>query len=197
METLWQDLRYGWRSLLRNPGFAIVAIVTLAIGIGANVTIFSVVNGVLLKPLPFPESRRLVTIWETDSERNIVRGTASPAEFLDWQEMNHSFENLAAWRGLYYTITGSGDPERVWGSEVSGNFFRMLKVAPAMGRDFRQGRRAAGARAGRDSHRRSLAAAFRRRSGRDWKNDRAGRKAGDGDWRLAKEFFALRDVATV
>jgi putative ABC transport system permease protein len=136
METFWKDLRYGWRTLWRNPGFAIVAIVTLAIGIGANVTIFSVINGVLLKPLPFPESRRLVTIWETDSERNVVRGTASPAEFLDWQEMNHSFENLAAWRGLYFTITGGGDPERVWGSEVSGNFFRMLKIAPALGRDF-------------------------------------------------------------
>jgi putative ABC transport system permease protein len=136
METLWQDLRYGWRSLLRNPGFAIVAIVTLAIGIGANVAIFSVVNGVLLRPLPFPDSRRLVTVWETDAERNVVRGTASPAEFLDWQQMNHSFENLGASHVLYFTITGSGDPERVWGSEVSGNFFRMLRVAPALGRDF-------------------------------------------------------------
>ena len=136
METLWQDLRYGWRALRRNPGFAIVAIITLAIGIGANVTIFSVINGVLLRPLPFPESKRLVTVWETDSERNVVRGTASPAEFLDWQEMNHSFENLSGWRGLYFTITGSGDPERVWGSEVSGNFFRMLKVTPQLGRDF-------------------------------------------------------------
>ena len=66
----------------------------------------------------------------------MVRGTASPAEFLDWQEMNHSFENLGGWRGLYFTITGSGDPERVWGSEVSGNFFRMLRIAPALGRDF-------------------------------------------------------------
>jgi putative ABC transport system permease protein len=136
METFWQDLRYGWRTLRRNPGFAVVAIVTLAIGIGANVTIFSVINGVLLRPLPFPDSKQLVTIWETDSERNIVRGTASPAEFLDWQEMSHSFQSLSGWRGLYFTITGSGDPERVWGSEVSGNFFRMLKVTPALGRDF-------------------------------------------------------------
>jgi putative ABC transport system permease protein len=136
METFWQDLRYGLRSLRRNPGFAIVAIVTLAIGIGANAAIFSAINGVLLRPLPFPESKRLVTVWETDVDRNVVHGTASPAEYLDWQEMNHSFENLGGWRGLYFTITGSGDPERVWGSEVSGNFFQMLRVSPALGRDF-------------------------------------------------------------
>lgn len=136
METLWQDIRYGLRMLRRNPGFAVVAILTLAIGIGANVAIFSVINGILLRPLPFPESQRLVTIWETDTNRNVVRGTASPAEFLDWQQMNHSFENLSGSRVLYLTITGSGDPERVWGSEVSNNFFRMLRVSPAMGRDF-------------------------------------------------------------
>ena len=123
MRTFLQDLRYGFRTLRRNPGFAIVAILTLAIGIGANVAIFSVINGVLLKPLPFPESQRLVAVFETDAERNIVHGTASPAEFLDWQEMNHSFEDLSGWRSLYFTITGTGDPERVWGSEVSGNFF--------------------------------------------------------------------------
>jgi putative ABC transport system permease protein len=136
METFWQDIRYGLRSLRRNPGFAIVAIVTLAIGIGANAAIFSVINGVLLRPLPFPQSQRLVTVWETDADRNIVHGTASPAEYLDWQEMNHSFEQLSGWRGLYFTVTGSGDPERVWGSEVSGNFFRMLRVSPELGRDF-------------------------------------------------------------
>jgi putative ABC transport system permease protein len=136
METLWQDVRYGLRMLRRNPGFAVVAILTLAIGIGANVAIFGVINGVLLRPLPFPESQRLVTIWETDANRNVIRGTASPAEFLDWQEMQRSFENLSGWRGLYFTITRTGEPERVWGSEVSNNFFRMLRVSPAMGRDF-------------------------------------------------------------
>ncbi len=136
METLWQDIRYGLRMLRRNPGFAIVAILTLAIGIGANVAIFSVINGVLLHPLPFPESKQLVTIWETDANRNVVHGTASPAEFLDWQDMNHSFENLSGWRGLYFTITGTGEPDRVWGSEVSNNFFRMLRVSPQIGRDF-------------------------------------------------------------
>jgi predicted permease len=136
MGTLWQDLRYGARMLRRNPGFAIVAILTLAIGIGANVIIFSIVNGVLLRPLPFPDSRRIVTLWETDANRGVVRGTASAAEFLDWRDMNHSFQDLSGWRALYFTITGSGDPEQVWGSQVSGNFFRMLRVSPVLGRDF-------------------------------------------------------------
>jgi predicted permease len=136
MEAFWQDLRYGARMLRRNPGFAAVAILTLAIGIGANVMIFSVINGVLLRPLPFPDSQRIVTVWETDANRGIVHGTASAAELLDWRDMNHSFKDLSGWRALYFTITGNGEPEQVWGSQVSGNFFRMLKVSPVLGRDF-------------------------------------------------------------
>jgi predicted permease len=136
METLWQDLRYGARMLRRNPGFAAVAILTLAIGIGANVVIFSVVNGILLKPLPFPDSGRVVTIWETFANRNVTRGIASAAEYLDWRDMNHVFQELSASRALSFSITGGGDPERVWGSQVSGNFFRMLRVTPVIGRDF-------------------------------------------------------------
>jgi len=136
MGTFWQDLRYGARMLRRNPGFAAVAILTLAIGIGANVVIFSIVNGVLLKPLPFPDSDHVVTIWETDVNRNVTRGTASAAEYLDWREMNHVFQDLSAWRALYFTITGDGEPEQVWGSQVSANFFRMLRISPILGRDF-------------------------------------------------------------
>jgi len=136
METFWNDLRYGWRMMRRSPGFAAVALLTLAIGIGANAAIFSIVNGVLLRPLPFPDSSRIVTIWETDANRNVVRGTASPAEFLDWRDMNHSFAELSGWRSLLFTITGSGDAEQVHGSQVSGNFFRMLGVGPIIGRDF-------------------------------------------------------------
>jgi predicted permease len=136
METLWNDLRYGWRAMRRSPGFTAVALLTLAIGIGANAAIFSIVNGVLLRPLPFPDPNRIVTIWETDANRNVVRGTASPAEFLDWRDMNHSFAELSGWRSLLFTITGSGDAEQVHGSQVSGNFFRMLGVGPVIGRDF-------------------------------------------------------------
>jgi putative ABC transport system permease protein len=136
MGTFWQDLRYGARMLRRNPGFAAVAILTLAIGIGANVVIFSLVNGVLLKPLPFPDSSRVVTVWETDANRNVTRGTASAAEFLDWRDMNHVFQELSASRAVYFTLTGNGEPEQVWGFQVSGNFFRMLRVSPILGRDF-------------------------------------------------------------
>jgi predicted permease len=136
MGTMWQDLKYGWRMLRRSPGFAAVAILTLGIGIGANAAIFSVINTLLLRPLPFPDAQRIVFIWETDPNRNITRGIASPAEFLDWTDQNRSFEALSAWRTWFYNLTGSGEPEQVWGVHSSGNFFRMLGVAPALGRDF-------------------------------------------------------------
>ena len=106
MKTVWDDLRYGWRMLRRNPGFAAVAILTLAVGIGANAAIFSVINIVLLRPLPFPDSNRIVLIWETDANRNVQRGIASPAEFLDWREQNHVFQELSAWRTWFYNLTG-------------------------------------------------------------------------------------------
>ncbi|HEY0704978.1 MAG TPA: ABC transporter permease, partial [Candidatus Acidoferrales bacterium] len=136
MGAIWQDLRYGARMLRRSPGFALVAILTLAIGIGANVIIFSIVDGVLLRPLPFPDSKRIVTVWETDANRNIVHGTASAAELLDWQDLNHSFQGLSGVRALLFTIAGNGEPEQVWGSQVSGDFFRTLRVTPMIGRDF-------------------------------------------------------------
>ncbi|MGB0034186.1 MAG: ABC transporter permease [Candidatus Acidiferrales bacterium] len=136
MTTLWHDLRYAWRMLARNRGFTAVAILTLAIGIGANASIFSVINTVLLRPLPFPDPDRIVFIWETFANRSITNGVASPAEFLDWRDMNHSFEELSAWHISFFSITGGGDPDQLWGINSSGNFFRLLGVKPAMGRDF-------------------------------------------------------------
>jgi putative ABC transport system permease protein len=136
MKTFWDDLRYGWRMLRRNPGFAAVAILTLAVGIGANAAIFSVVNAVLLRPLPFPESDRIVFVWETFAARNLVHGTASAAEFLDWRDQNHVFDELSAMRILFYNVTGKGEPEQLWGVTASGNFFRLLGVKPFLGRDF-------------------------------------------------------------
>jgi putative ABC transport system permease protein len=136
METLWQDLRFGCRMLLRNPGFAIVAVLTLAIGIGATVAIFSVVNGVLLHPLPFRNPDRIVLLWETEASRDIDRGTASLAEFLDWRDQSHTFQELSAYRVLYFTLTGQGEPEQVSGAQTSANFFRLLGVQPFLGRDF-------------------------------------------------------------
>jgi putative ABC transport system permease protein len=137
MDLLWQDLRFAWRTLRRSHGFAVVAVLTLAIGIGANAAIFSVVNTVLLRPLPFPDSQRIVWIWETDETHNVHRVAVSPAAFLDWRDQNHVFEHLSAWRALFFTLTGDGDPEREWGAQVSGDFFRLFRVTLALGRDFR------------------------------------------------------------
>jgi putative ABC transport system permease protein len=136
MGTIWQDLRYGWRMLRRSPGFTVVAILTLAIGIGANAAMFSIINTVLLRPLPFPDAQRIVFIWGTDPNRNVTRGVASPAEFLDWREQSRSFEELSAWRTWFYNLTGTNEPEQVFGVHASSNFFQLLGVAPILGRDF-------------------------------------------------------------
>jgi putative ABC transport system permease protein len=136
MGTIWQDLQYGWRMLVRSPGFAIVAILTLAIGIGANAAMFSVINTVLLRPLPFPDANRIVFVWETDPNRDINRGVATLAELLDWRDQSQTFEEISAWRAWYFNVTGSGEPEQVIGAHTSGNFFRMLGIPPVMGRDF-------------------------------------------------------------
>ncbi|HTU33767.1 MAG TPA: ABC transporter permease [Candidatus Acidoferrum sp.] len=136
MRTFFQDVRYGWRLLQRNRGFTIVAALTLAIGIGANAAIFSAVNAFVLQPLPYPEPNRIVMVWNTAPDRNVSRGTASAAEFLDWREMNHVFDSLAAWRPSFATVTGAGEPEQVWTMHVSANFFKLLGTKPALGRDF-------------------------------------------------------------
>ncbi|MFY9731831.1 MAG: ABC transporter permease [Candidatus Acidiferrales bacterium] len=136
MRTIWQDLQYGWRMLRRSPGFSLVAILTLAIGIGANAAMFSVINTVLLRPLPFPDAQRIVFIWDTDPNRNITRGVASPAEVLDWRDQNHSFEEISAWRTWFYNLTGANEPEQVFGVHASANFLRLLGVKPILGRDF-------------------------------------------------------------
>jgi len=136
METLWNDLKYGWRMLRRNPGFAVVAVLTLAIGIGANAAIFSVVDSILLRPLPFHQSGRIAIIWDTDPNRGLRSGTVSAAEFLDWRDMNHSFKEIAGLRTSFVTITGDAEPEQVWGAQVSDNFFHLLGLKPALGRDF-------------------------------------------------------------
>ena len=92
MNNLMQDIRYGVRMLLKNPGFTIIAVLTLSLGIGANTAIFSVVNGVLLRELPFPEADRIVTLWENNTADGLERDDVSPANFLDWRERQKSFE---------------------------------------------------------------------------------------------------------
>ncbi|HJP92410.1 MAG TPA: ABC transporter permease [Pyrinomonadaceae bacterium] len=134
--SLLHDLRSSSRTLFKHPAFAIITTLILALGIGANTTIFSVVNTVLMRPLPYEDPDRIVMIWETNHTKGIPRSIVSPANFLDWRKQNQVFEDLAAFRFWYYTVTGSGDPERYQGARVSANFFPLLRVKPEIGRNF-------------------------------------------------------------
>jgi len=133
---LSQDLRYGLRMLLKNPGFTIVAIIALALGIGANTAIFSVVNTVLLRPLPYKDPDRLVMVWEENSKQGFPRDTPSAANYIDWRDQNHVFEGMAAMVELSFNLTGAGDPERIDGQRVSANLFFLLGINPQLGRAF-------------------------------------------------------------
>ena len=123
--------------LRKSPAFALIAILTLGLGIGVNSAIFSLVNAVVLRPLPFPNPQQLVIVWETDANRKITRGTAPPADFLDWRSQNHAFQSMGAYELWLSTVTGGAEPEQLWGAHVSPSFFDMLGVKPALGSDFR------------------------------------------------------------
>jgi putative ABC transport system permease protein len=134
MNTLWQDLRYGLRMLWKKPGFTVVAIVALALGIGANTAIFSVVNGVLLKPLPFEDPDRLVRISEWSQQ--VPGMSVSYLNLKDWREQQTVFTEIAATRFNSYNLTGMDEPERLQGRDLTANFFNVLGVKPALGRNF-------------------------------------------------------------
>ncbi len=139
METFIQDLRYGLRTLVKNPGFALVAILALALGIGANTAIFSVVNAVLLQPMPYAEPDQLVMVWGTDpgeADNSDNRFPVSPANFTDWKAQNTVFEGLAASRDAQYSLTGMGDPEFLVGYRFAADFFQVAGIKPILGRTF-------------------------------------------------------------
>jgi predicted permease len=135
MTTLLQDLRYAIRMLLKSPGFAAVAVTTLALGISANTALFTVVNGVLLNPLPYPHSDQLVAVYATTP--GVDRGPATYLNFLDWRQHAQTFSSLAMYRGQDYNVTGSGEAERLSGYMISADFFSVLGVKPAAGRILR------------------------------------------------------------
>jgi putative ABC transport system permease protein len=135
MMRLAQDLRYALRQLRKNPGFTTVAVITLALGIGANTAIFSNVNALLLRPFEFPDLDRIVAIWETVPKENIRQARAAPANFRDWQQQSHSFEHLAAIHGWDANLTGEGIGERAEGYRVTSDFFSLLGVQPLLGRN--------------------------------------------------------------
>jgi putative ABC transport system permease protein len=134
MQRLWQDLRFAVRMLANKPGFTLIAFATLALGIGANTAIFSVVNGVLLRPLPYKDPEQLVSIWEVQANQD--HSHFSPAEFLDYEAQNQSFSAMAAYRLMNFTLTGAGEPEQLGGLVVTANFFSLLGVEPERGRIF-------------------------------------------------------------
>ncbi|HEV2914989.1 MAG TPA: ABC transporter permease [Pyrinomonadaceae bacterium] len=133
---LLRDIKYAVRLLWKRPGFSLIAIVTLALGIGANTSIFSVVNAVLLAPLPYEEPERLVVVWENQVIANQNQMPVAPANFEDWKEQNQVFEQLAAMRGATFNLTHQGETERIAGARASTNLYSTLRVKPLLGRSF-------------------------------------------------------------
>ncbi len=137
-DALFQDLRYAVRLLGRTPGFTVLSVLILALGIGANTSIFSVVSAVLIKPLPFKAPDRLVFLWEDMSAGGLSdHSTVAPANYADWKARSHSFEDMALFNGLQeFSLTGAGEPVRVGGISATGNFFSVLGLTPILGRTF-------------------------------------------------------------
>ena len=136
LADLGQDIRYGLRILGKNPGFTAIAVIALALGIGANSAIFSVVNAILLKPLPYKNPDQLVMIWENATHLGFPKDTPPPANFLDWRQQSTVFESMAAFAERSFNLTGVGEPERLDGRRVSANLFDLLGVRPIVGRTF-------------------------------------------------------------
>ncbi len=137
MRAIKQDLTYAGRLLLKQPGVTFIAILTLALGIGANTAIFSAVNAILLRPLPYADPDRLVMVFEKRLAEGVLDNVVSPADFLDWSKMNGAFDGIAAMSGVNVDLTGAGEPIRLAAGAVSPPFFDVLGVQPALGRNFR------------------------------------------------------------
>jgi putative ABC transport system permease protein len=145
IEVLLQDLRFAIRVLRKNPSLTILAACTLGLAIGASSAMFSVINGVLLRPLPFPYSERLVNLWETDLVRNMPRFSAAPANYYDWRKQNQVFVAIGAYQATSFSLaTKEGEPERYTGAICDRGFFDVLGIAPAIGRVFTEDEEAAG-----------------------------------------------------
>lgn len=132
MSRLLEDIRYALRLLKKSPGFALVAVLTLALGIGANTAVFSVVNGVLLRPLPYPEPERLIRVWERT--RAFEQNSVAYLNYLDWRKENRTCAEMGAFRSQDFNMTGSGAPERLNGFQVTASLLRVLRMAPLRGR---------------------------------------------------------------
>ena len=136
IESLWQDVHCGLRMLRKNAGFAIVAILTLALGIGANTAIFSVIHAVLLSPLPYNDPDRIVLVLESNPARGFPQFSVSPPNYMDWKKDSTSFEQIASIARGDFNYTGGAEPERISGARVASSFFAVMGATPAMGRTF-------------------------------------------------------------
>lgn len=136
METFFKELRYGIRSLLKHPGFTAIAVITLTLGIGANTAMFSVINAVLLRPLPYQDPNSLVTIWEESPQRGMYQMPVSLANLRDWVDQNHVFEQISAYTFTNLNLTGAGEPTRLLTIRSSANLFPLVGAAPLLGRAF-------------------------------------------------------------
>src|SRR5438874_3987051 len=134
---MWHDIKFGVRTLTRTPGFTAIAALTLALGIGASTAIFSVVNAVLLRRLPYAGSERLISVRPATRQAARFRvQTVTPGDFLEWQSRNRSFDDMAAFTGATFALTSGGEPQRILGASVSSRFFETVGVQPIMGRTF-------------------------------------------------------------
>ena len=136
MDAFLNDIRYAVRNLIKRPGFTLIAVLTLGIGIGANTAMFSSIYALLLKPLAFPELDRVVAIWDKNPLRGEVHNEVAMANYLDWRAQTQSFEHLALYRWFNANITGLDQPERVQGFAVTANFLDVTGVKPILGRNF-------------------------------------------------------------
>src|SRR3984893_17281406 len=139
MDSFLRDLRYSARILIKSPGFTVVAVLALTLGIGANTAIFSVVNSVLLRPLPYSDPGRLMQLWEASAKKGRNEIPASYPNFADWRDQNHVFEQVAAYTDWSFNLTGTGEPERIRSAIVSPTFFAVLGIKPIRGRVFLPG----------------------------------------------------------
>src|SRR5437660_1182480 len=137
MDALLKDVRYTFRCLFKQPAFTVIAVLTLALGIGANSAIYSVVNALLVKPLPFSDLDRIVALWDHVPSRGVERNEVALADYLDWRAQNQTFEQLGVYRWWSANLTGIEPPERIQGFLVTANFLDLVGVKPALGRAFR------------------------------------------------------------
>jgi len=132
------DFRYAWRSLRSSPAFTLVVMATLGLGVGLNTAIFSVVNGVLLSPLPYAEGDRVVTLWEASAQLDIAQDQVSAGTYRDWAERTESFDALGAYSFETFVLGGSDQPEQIAGARISPSVFDVVGVRPRLGRAFRE-----------------------------------------------------------